>query len=74
MVGAFGLLLAAIATEVAATLVLPRADGFRDPLWSSIVLRAHKQINTIFVNGGWPGPTLSASRFWHVRRVARALS
>jgi small multidrug resistance pump len=38
MAGTFGLLLVAIAVEVAATLALPRANGFHDPLWSSIVL------------------------------------
>jgi len=38
MVGAFGLLLVAIFTEVAATSVLPRAQGFRDPLWTALVL------------------------------------
>lgn len=35
---AFGLLLAAIATEVAATAALPRANGFRDPGWSLFVI------------------------------------
>jgi small multidrug resistance pump len=38
MFGAFGLLLAAIAAEVAATSALPRANGFRDPLWSGLVV------------------------------------
>jgi small multidrug resistance pump len=38
MFGVFGLLLAAIATEVAATSALPRANGFRDPMWSGLVL------------------------------------
>jgi small multidrug resistance pump len=38
MYGVFGLLLAAIATEVAATSALPRANGSRDPLWSGLVL------------------------------------
>lgn len=37
MYGAFGLLLVAIASEVAATATLPRADGFRNPLWSVLV-------------------------------------
>jgi small multidrug resistance pump len=41
MYGAFGLLLAAIATEVAATLALPRANAFRDPLWSGLVLAGY---------------------------------
>jgi small multidrug resistance pump len=35
---AFGLLFVAILTEVAATSVLPRAQGFRDPLWTVLVL------------------------------------
>jgi small multidrug resistance pump len=38
MYTAFGLLLAAIAAEVAATAALSRADGFRNPLWSALVL------------------------------------
>ena len=32
------LLLLAIAVEVAATALLPKADGFRDPLWSLAVI------------------------------------
>lgn len=32
------LLLAAIATEVAATSSLPRTDGFRNPGWTAVVL------------------------------------
>lgn len=35
---AFGLLFVAILTEVAATSALPRAQGFRDPLWTTFVL------------------------------------
>lgn len=35
---AFGLLIVAIATEVAATSALPRAEGFRDPFWSVAVI------------------------------------
>ena len=35
---AFGLLLAAIAAEVAATSALSRTEGFRDPLWSGLVI------------------------------------
>ena len=35
---AFGLLAVAIATEVAATSALPKAHGFRDPLWTALVL------------------------------------
>lgn len=35
---AFGLLVAAIALEVAATSALARADGFRDPVWTAVVL------------------------------------
>ena len=38
MLGALGLLLVAITTEVAATASLPRTSGFRDPLWSVLVL------------------------------------
>jgi small multidrug resistance pump len=38
MYAAFGLLFVAILTEVAATSALPRAHGFRDPLWTTLVL------------------------------------
>ena len=38
MLAAFGLLFAAIALEVLATSALPRTDGFRDPLWSGLVI------------------------------------
>jgi len=38
MVGAWALLLTAIAVEVGATAVLPRAHGFRDPAWTVVVL------------------------------------
>jgi small multidrug resistance pump len=38
MFAAFGLLFVAILTEVAATSALPRAHGFRDPLWTTLVL------------------------------------
>ena len=38
MYAAFGLLLGAIALEVAATSALPRANGFRDPAWSAVVI------------------------------------
>ncbi|GAA3818705.1 multidrug efflux SMR transporter [Nocardioides panacisoli] len=38
MYGALALLLGAIATEVAATSTLPRANGFRDPGWSALVV------------------------------------
>jgi small multidrug resistance pump len=38
MFAAFGLLLAAIALEVVATSALPRTDGFRNPLWSVLVI------------------------------------
>jgi small multidrug resistance pump len=38
MYTAFGLLLAAISAEVVATAALSRADGFRNPLWSALVL------------------------------------
>jgi small multidrug resistance pump len=35
---AFGLLLAAIALEVAASASLPRTQGFRDPAWTAFVV------------------------------------
>lgn len=35
---AIGLLMAAIAAEVAATSALPRTEGFRDPMWSGLVI------------------------------------
>lgn len=38
MYAAFGLLMAAIAAEVAATSALSRTEGFRDPLWSGLVI------------------------------------
>jgi small multidrug resistance pump len=38
MVGAWLLLVTAIAVEVGATAALPRAQGFRDPGWSVLVL------------------------------------
>jgi small multidrug resistance pump len=38
MPGVFGLLMVAIAAEVAATASLPKADGFKDPLWTAFVL------------------------------------
>lgn len=38
MVGAWMLLVTAIAVEVAATASLPRTNGFRDPVWSVLVL------------------------------------
>ena len=38
MSGAFGLLMVAIATEVAATASLSRTEGFRNPLWTSLVV------------------------------------
>ncbi len=38
MLGAWLLLVAAIAVEVAATSVLPRSRGFRDPGWTALVL------------------------------------
>jgi small multidrug resistance pump len=34
----FGLLLVAIAAEVAASAALPRTQGFRDPAWTAFVL------------------------------------
>lgn len=38
MYAAFGLLAAAIAAEVAATSALSRTEGFRDPMWSGLVI------------------------------------
>src|SRR3954471_21893187 len=38
MVGAWVLLLGAIGVEVASTAALPRTHGFRDPLWTALVL------------------------------------
>lgn len=38
MYAALGLLLAAIAAEVAASAALPRTQGFRDPLWTVLVV------------------------------------
>ncbi len=38
MNGAWGLLLAAIVIEVAATSSLPRTNGFREPVWTVLVL------------------------------------
>lgn len=41
MLGAFGLLLVAIFSEVAATASLPRTAGFRDPAWTAFVLAGY---------------------------------
>ena len=38
MMGAWALLVSAIAVEVGATAALPRTHGFRDPLWTVLVL------------------------------------
>jgi small multidrug resistance pump len=38
MVGAWMMLLGAIGVEVASTAALPRTHGFRDPLWTALVL------------------------------------
>ncbi len=38
MYSAFGVLLAAIAAEVAATSALSRTEGFRNPLWTGLVI------------------------------------
>ena len=38
MLATFGLLFVAIIAEVAATSALPKAQGFRDPLWTVLVL------------------------------------
>ncbi|UUZ61208.1 DMT family transporter [Nocardioides sp. B-3] len=41
MYAAIGLLLAAIATEVASTAALPRTRGFRDPQWTVFVIAGY---------------------------------
>jgi small multidrug resistance pump len=41
MVVAFTLLVVAIGIEVASTAALPRADGFRDPVWAVIVVAGY---------------------------------
>lgn len=38
MLAAWALLLSAITVEVGATAALPRTHGFRDPLWTAVVL------------------------------------
>ena len=38
MVGAWVLLLGAIGIEVASTAALPRTQGFREPLWTALVV------------------------------------
>jgi len=38
MVGAWVLLVTAIGVEVGSTAAMPRTQGFRDPLWSALVL------------------------------------
>ena len=38
MLAAWALLLSAITVEVGATAALPRTNGFRDPLWTALVL------------------------------------
>jgi small multidrug resistance pump len=41
MFTAFALLFVAIALEVVATSALPRTDGFRDPVWSGLVIAGY---------------------------------
>ncbi|WP_432478948.1 DMT family transporter [Nocardioides sp. GXQ0305] len=41
MAGAVALLLLAIVVEVFATALLPRTDGFTDPLWSVVVVAGY---------------------------------
>jgi len=41
MLGAWVLLLSAITVEVASTAALPRTHGFRDPLWTALVLAGY---------------------------------
>jgi small multidrug resistance pump len=38
MFAAFAMLSAAIGSEVAASALLPRANSFKDPLWSAVVI------------------------------------
>jgi small multidrug resistance pump len=38
---ALGLLLVAIAVEVASTAALPRTNGFRDPFWAAVVVAGY---------------------------------
>src|SRR6476619_6224224 len=38
MIGAWVLLLGAIGIEVASTAALPRTQGFREPLWTALVI------------------------------------
>lgn len=38
MIGAWALLVSAVTVEVAATAVMPRTQGFRDPLWTALAL------------------------------------
>ncbi len=41
MLGAWALLVAAITVEVASTAAMPRTQGFRDPLWTGLVLAGY---------------------------------
>ena len=41
MIGAWVLLLGAIGIEVASTAAMPRTQGFRDPLWTALVLAGY---------------------------------
>jgi small multidrug resistance pump len=41
MIGAWVLLLGAIGVEVASTAALPRTHGFREPLWTALVLAGY---------------------------------
>ena len=41
MVVAWGILFGAIAVEVVATSALPRTEGFRNPLWSGLVIAGY---------------------------------
>ena len=41
MLAAWALLLSAIIVEVGATAALPRTHGFRDPLWTALVLAGY---------------------------------
>lgn len=41
MIGAWALLVSAVTVEVASTAVMPRTQGFRDPLWTALVLSGY---------------------------------
>ena len=61
MSGAFGLLMVAIATEVAATASLSRTEGFRNPLWTALVV-AESALNVACV-GATPVAVVNCLNF-----------